>query len=276
MAEDGLGLFAKLPRKLRNDIYKLVLHVGSFYLKPEGGQGNQKLSKLPMYPALHLELLGVSSDINKEAAPILYGHNSFVLPALAIPLFMDGFLDQIGKSNTSYLRELTFRFRRSEIWLIAQHELCDMYLTRYDAVWDLRHLERLSFSQELDDLCIDYSEYDLRCEPSVDISILSLVLYSMVDYFPKLSTPIYLDLNSQVSVLAEDVRSTYVEKYGLVPLEGSELSFKQLDYCLHKHSPCEGWHCKVIKLNEDVDPVKDQISEYSMVVYQHYEIRHST
>ena len=123
---------------------------------------------------------------------------------------MDFFLNQIGKINTTYLRELNFRFRRSEIWLMAEQRRCNMFLPRYPTISNLQQLERLSFSEVLDDLCVDYADYDIRRQPSTDMSILSFALQAMVGYFPRLSDDIHLGPHSQVSLMSERLHSTYV------------------------------------------------------------------
>lgn len=169
-----------------------------------------RLFKYTKLPAVHPELLRVCAGFNIEAAPILYGHNIFVLPAFTIPEFMVSFLNQIGKRNTTYLRELNFSFRRSEIWLMAEHRACNMFLPLYPTISNLQHLERLSFSEILDNLCIDYGDYDIRRQPSTDISILSFALQQIAKSFPRLSDDIHLGPSNQVSLISERLHSTYV------------------------------------------------------------------
>lgn len=122
---------------------------------------------------------------------------------------MDVFVNQIGKLNSSYLRQLHFKFRRSEVWIVSQHRHCNIHLPNYPAISKLQHLERLSFSEILDDLCVDYSDIDIRRQPSTDMCILAFALQVMVSYFPKLSENVYLGPTFQVSLLSERLKSIY-------------------------------------------------------------------
>ncbi|KAK1832789.1 hypothetical protein QBC39DRAFT_348226 [Podospora conica] len=109
---DDRGLF-RLPRNLRDDIYRRVLVIPHpLNLFAEGGSHKVELFVPGPRPRHWSALLSTNHQIHDEAIKILYGSHQFVLvdTSRGQATLLQSFLSSIGSINASHLRHICINF----------------------------------------------------------------------------------------------------------------------------------------------------------------------
>ncbi|KAK0642065.1 hypothetical protein B0T16DRAFT_381231 [Cercophora newfieldiana] len=107
----------RLPREVRDEIYKRVLVISSpLHLFAEGEASDKVEVFAPGKPAQWLALLHTNRQLHSEASETLYGSHKFVMvdTTSAQAKLLKSFLDKIGRLNAGYVTSLCINFPTAE------------------------------------------------------------------------------------------------------------------------------------------------------------------